>query len=157
MSNAYRAYRTIERRQCRQIMVGNVPVGGDAPISVQTMTNTLTTDAEGTIVQINAAAEAGADIVRVSCPDEESTTALRTICKNSPVPIVADIHFHYRRAIEAAEAGAACLRINPGNIGKAERVREVIKAACDHGCSMRIGVNAGSLAVSYTHLRAHET
>ena len=145
MSNAYRAYRTIERRQCRQIMVGNVPVGGDAPISVQTMTNTLTTDAEATIVQINAAAEAGADIVRVSCPDEESTTALRTICKNSPVPIVADIHFHYRRAIEAAEAGAACLRINPGNIGKAERVREVIKAACDHGCSMRIGVNAGSL------------
>ena len=126
-------------------MVGNVPVGGDAPISVQTMTNTLTTDAEATIVQINAAAEGGADIVRVSCPDEESTTALRTICKNSPVPIVADIHFHYRRAIEAAEAGAACLRINPGNIGKAERVREVIKAACDHGCSMRIGVNAGSL------------
>ena len=145
MSNAYRAYRTIERRQCRQIMVGNVPVGGDAPISVQTMTNTLTTDAEATIAQINAAAEAGADIVRVSCPDEESTTALRTICKNSPVPIVADIHFHYRRAIEAAEAGAACLRINPGNIGKAERVREVIKAARDHGCSMRIGVNAGSL------------
>ena len=145
MSNAYRAYRTIERRQCRQIMVGNVPVGGDAPISVQTMTNTLTTDAEATIVQINAAAEAGADIVRVSCPDEESTIALRTICKNSQVPIVADIHFHYRRAIEAAEAGAACLRINPGNIGKAERVREVIKAACDHGCSMRIGVNAGSL------------
>ena len=145
MSNAYRAYRTIERRQCRQIMVGNVPVGGDAPISVQTMTNTLTTDAEATIVQINAAAEAGADIVRVSCPDEESTIALRTICKNSPVPIVADIHFHYRRAIEAAEAGAACLRINPGNIGKAERIREVIKAACDHGCSMRIGVNAGSL------------
>lgn len=145
MSNAYRAYRTIERRQCRQIMVGNVPVGGDAPISVQTMTNTLTTDAEATIAQINAAAEAGADIVRVSCPDEESTTALRTICKNSPVPIVADIHFHYRRAIEAAEAGAACLRINPGNIGKAERVRDVIKAARDHGCSMRIGVNAGSL------------
>ena len=145
MSNAYRAYRTIERRQCRQIMVGNVPVGGDAPIPVQTMTNTLTTDAEATIAQINAAAEAGADIVRVSCPDEESTTALRTICKNSPVPIVADTHFHYRRAIEAAEAGAACLRINPGNIGKAERVREVIKAARDHGCSMRIGVNAGSL------------
>ena len=145
MSNAYRAYRTIERRQCRQIMVGNVPVGGDAPISVQTMTNTLTTDAEATIAQINAAAEAGADIVRVSCPDEESTTALRTICKNSPVPIVADIHFHYRRAIEAAEAGAACLRINPGNIGKAERVREVIKAARDHGCPMRSGVNAGSL------------
>lgn len=145
MSNAYRAYRTIERRQCRQIMVGSVPVGGGAPISVQTMTNTLTTDIEATILQINAAAEAGADIVRVSCPDEESTAALETICKNSPVPIVADIHFHYHRAIEAAEAGAACLRINPGNIGKEERVREVIKAARDHGCSIRIGVNAGSL------------
>ena len=145
MSNAYRAYRTIERRQCQQIMVGNVPVGGDAPISVQTMTNTLTTDVEATIAQINSAAEAGADIVRVSCPDEESTAALRTICQNSPVPVIADIHFHYRRAIEAAKAGAACLRINPGNIGKAERVREVIKAARDHGCSMRIGVNAGSL------------
>ena len=126
-------------------MVGNVPVGGDAPISVQTMTNTLTTDVEATVAQINAAAEAGADIVRVSCPDEESTAALRIICKNSPVPVVADIHFHYRRAIEAAEAGAACLRINPGNIGKAERVLEVINAARDHGCSMRIGVNAGSL------------
>ncbi len=126
-------------------MVGNVPVGGDAPISVQTMTNTLTTDVEATVAQINAAAEAGADIVRVSCPDEDSTAALRIIRKNSPVPIVADIHFHYRRAIEAAEAGADCLRINPGNIGKAERVREVIKAARDHGCSMRIGVNAGSL------------
>ena len=126
-------------------MVGNVPVGGDAPISVQTMTNTLTTDVEATVAQINAAAEAGADIVRVSCPDEDSTAALRIIRKNSPVPIVADIHFHYRRAIEAAEAGAACLRINPGNIGKVERIREVIKAARDHGCSMRIGVNAGSL------------
>ncbi len=126
-------------------MVGNVPVGGDAPISVQTMTNTLTTDVEATVAQINAAAKAGADIVRVSCPDEDSTAALRIICENSPVPIVADIHFHYRRAIEAAEAGAACLRINPGNIGKAERVREVIKAARDHGCSIRIGVNAGSL------------
>jgi len=145
LSNAYRAYRTIERRQCQQIMVGNVPVGGDAPISVQTMTNTLTTDVEATIAQINSAAEAGADIVRVSCPDEESTAALQTICQNSPVPVIADIHFHYRRAIEAAKAGAACLRINPGNIGKAERVREVIKAARDHGCSMRIGVNAGSL------------
>jgi (E)-4-hydroxy-3-methylbut-2-enyl-diphosphate synthase len=120
-------------------------VGGDAPISVQTMTNTLTTDVEATLAQINAAAEAGADIVRVSCPDEDSTAALKTICANSPVPIVADIHFHYRRAIEAAKAGAACLRINPGNIGKAERVQEVIRAARDHGCSMRIGVNAGSL------------
>ena len=145
MANAYRAYRTIERRKCRQIMVGSVPVGGDAPISVQTMTNTLTTDVSGTMAQITAAAEAGADIVRVSCPDQDSTRALRDICAESPVPIVADIHFHYRRAIEAAEAGAACLRINPGNIGKEDRVREVIKAARDHGCSMRIGVNAGSL------------
>ena len=126
-------------------MVGSVPVGGGAPISVQTMTNTLTTDVGGAMAQITAAAEAGADIVRVSCPDEDSTRALKEICAESPVPIVADIHFHYRRAIEAAAAGAACLRINPGNIGKEERVREVIKAARDHGCSMRIGVNAGSL------------
>ena len=145
MANAYRAYRTIERRQCRQIMVGSVPVGGDAPISVQTMTNTLTTDVAGTLAQIDAAAEAGADIVRVSCPDEDSTRALRDVCAASPVPIVADIHFHYRRAIEAAAAGAACLRINPGNIGRADRVCEVIGAARDHGCSIRIGVNAGSL------------
>lgn len=126
-------------------MVGNVPVGGDAPISVQTMTNSLTTDVAATRAQIDAAAEAGADIVRVSCPDEASTIALKEICAGSPVPIVADIHFHYRRAIEAAAAGAACLRINPGNIGNEDRVREVIKAARDHGCSMRIGVNAGSL------------
>jgi len=126
-------------------MVGLVPVGGDARISVQTMTNTLTTDVSGTMAQITAAAEAGADIVRVSCPDEDSTRALKEICGESPVPIVADIHFHYRRAIEAAAAGVACLRINPGNIGNEERVREVIKAARDHGCSMRIGVNAGSL------------
>ena len=145
MSNAYRAYRTIERRRCRQVMVGSVPVGGDAPISVQTMTNSLTSDIDGTLAQINAAAAAGADIVRVSCPDEDSTAALKTICAQSPVPIVADIHFHYRRAIEAAKAGAACLRINPGNIGNAARVREVVQAARDHGCSMRIGVNAGSL------------
>ena len=123
MSNAYRAYRTIERRRCRQVMVGSVPVGGDAPISVQTMTNSLTTDINGTLAQINAAVAAGADIVRVSCPDEDSTAALKTICAQSPVPIVADIHFHYRRAIEAAKAGAACLRINPGNIGNAARVR----------------------------------
>lgn len=126
-------------------MVGSVPVGGDAPISVQTMTNTLTTDIAGTMAQIGAAVEAGADLVRVSCPDEASTAALKTICAESPVPIIADIHFHYRRAIEAAEAGAACLRINPGNIGNEARVREVIKAARDHGCSMRIGVNGGSL------------
>ena len=126
-------------------MVGNVPVGGDAPISVQTMTNTLTSDAKATIAQVLACAEAGADIVRVSCPDEASTAALAEIVRESPVPIVADIHFHYRRAIESARAGAACLRINPGNIGSAERVREVIKAAKDHNCSIRIGVNAGSL------------
>ena len=140
-----RPWRDIERRKCRQIMVGNVPVGGDAPIAVQSMTNTLTSDAQATIRQINEIAEAGADIVRVSCPDRESTEALATIAKNSPVPIVADIHFHYKRGIEAAEAGAACLRINPGNIGSEDRVREVIKAAKDHGCSMRIGVNGGSL------------
>ena len=140
-----RPYRMIERRKSRQIRVGSVLVGGDAPISVQTMTNSLTTDINGTMAQINAAAEAGADIIRVSCPDEGSTAALKTICAESPVPIVADIHFHYQRAIEAAEAGAACLRINPGNIGKAERVRDVVAAARDHGASMRIGVNAGSL------------
>ena len=140
-----RPWRDIYRRKSRQIRVGNVLVGGDAPISVQTMTNTLTSDAPATIRQVLACAEAGADIVRVSCPDEASTAALHEIVRESPVPIVADIHFHYRRAIEAAEAGAACLRINPGNIGKADRVREVIRAAKDHGCSMRIGVNAGSL------------
>ncbi|MEN2980809.1 flavodoxin-dependent (E)-4-hydroxy-3-methylbut-2-enyl-diphosphate synthase [Tistrella bauzanensis] len=140
-----RAYRHIERRLSRKIRVGSVEVGGDAPISVQTMTNTQTPDIAGTLDQIRRAAEAGVDIVRVSCPDEDSTAALRQIVRESPVPIVADIHFHYRRAIEAAEAGAACLRINPGNIGAASRVREVVKAARDHGCSIRIGVNAGSL------------
>jgi (E)-4-hydroxy-3-methylbut-2-enyl-diphosphate synthase len=140
-----RPWRDIHRRKSRKIRVGSVEVGGDAPITVQTMTNTLTSDAPATIRQVLACAEAGADIVRVSCPDEESTAALAEIVRESPVPIVADIHFHYRRAIEAAEAGAACLRINPGNIGKAERVREVIKAARDHDCAIRIGVNAGSL------------
>ena len=140
-----RAYRHIERRKSRQIHVGTVAVGGDAPISVQTMTNTLTSDAKATIAQIESAVKAGVDIVRVSCPDEDSTRALREIVEASAVPVVADIHFHYKRAIEAAEAGAACLRINPGNIGSDERVREVVKAAKDHGCSMRIGVNAGSL------------
>ncbi|MGR3364992.1 MAG: flavodoxin-dependent (E)-4-hydroxy-3-methylbut-2-enyl-diphosphate synthase [Maritimibacter harenae] len=143
--NPIRPWRSIERRKSRQIMVGNVPVGGDAPISVQTMTNTVTTDVAGTIAQVQAAAEAGADIVRVSVPDEASSKALKEIVAESPVPIVADIHFHYKRGIEAAEAGAACLRINPGNIGSQDRVREVIAAARDHGCSMRIGVNAGSL------------
>ncbi|BBK30708.1 4-hydroxy-3-methylbut-2-en-1-yl diphosphate synthase [Stella humosa] len=140
-----RAYREIQRRKSRQVMVGAVPVGGDAPITVQSMTNTPTSDAAATIAQVQALEEAGADIVRVSCPDVESTAALKAIVRAAKVPIVADIHFHYKRAIEAAEAGAACLRINPGNIGSAARVREVVKAARDHGCSMRIGVNAGSL------------
>ncbi len=140
-----RPWRDIDRRKSRKIKVGPVEVGGDAPISVQTMTNTITSDARATIEQVLRCAEAGADIVRVSCPDVESTAALKEIVRESPVPIVADIHFHYKRAIEAAEAGAACLRINPGNIGSQERVREVIRAAKDHGCSMRIGVNAGSL------------
>ncbi|MDZ7711533.1 MAG: flavodoxin-dependent (E)-4-hydroxy-3-methylbut-2-enyl-diphosphate synthase [Roseovarius sp.] len=143
--NPIRPWRNIERRQSRQIMVGPVPVGGGAPITVQTMTNTATTDVAATVAQVQAAAEAGADIVRVSVPDEASAKALKEIVRESPVPIVADIHFHYKRGIEAAEAGAACLRINPGNIGDARRVREVIAAARDHGCSMRIGVNAGSL------------
>jgi (E)-4-hydroxy-3-methylbut-2-enyl-diphosphate synthase len=139
-----RPYRDIVRRKSRRIMVGSVPVGGDAPITVQTMTNTLTADAQATIDQIRRSEEAGVDIVRVSCPDEASTAALPAIVKAAKVPIVADIHFHYRRAIEAARAGAACLRINPGNIGSAERVREVVQAAKDHDCSMRSGVNAGS-------------
>jgi (E)-4-hydroxy-3-methylbut-2-enyl-diphosphate synthase len=143
--NAVRPWRDIHRRKSRQIMVGKVAVGGDAPISVQTMTNTLTTDVAATIEQVQRSAAAGADIVRISTPDADSTKALKQIVAESPVPIVADIHFHYKRAIEAAEAGAACLRINPGNIGDATRVREVIKAAKDHGCSIRIGVNAGSL------------
>lgn len=143
--NHVRPWRNIYRRKSRQIMVGNVPVGGDAPISVQTMTNTLTHDVRATIAQIQAAADAGADIVRVSVPDEESSAALKHIVAESPVPIVADIHFHYKRAIESAIAGAACLRINPGNIGDEKRVKEVIKAAKDYGCSIRIGVNAGSL------------
>jgi (E)-4-hydroxy-3-methylbut-2-enyl-diphosphate synthase len=141
----YRPYRQIDRRKSRKIQVGSVAVGGDAPISVQTMTNTLTTDVTATLAQIEAAAVAGADIVRVSCPDEASAVALKEICKNSPVPIIADIHFHYRRALEAADAGAACLRINPGNIGSADRVAEVVRAARANGCSMRIGVNGGSL------------
>jgi (E)-4-hydroxy-3-methylbut-2-enyl-diphosphate synthase len=143
--NAIRPWRNIYRRKSRAIRVGSVEIGGDAPITVQTMTNTLTSDADATIAQVQACAEAGADIVRVSCPDKESTAALKQIVRAVDVPIVADIHFHYKRAIEAAEAGAACLRINPGNIGSSDRVREVIKAARDHGCSMRIGVNAGSL------------
>ena len=145
MHNPVRPWRIIERRASRKIMVGDVAVGGDAPISVQTMTNTDTRDADATADQVIRCAEAGADIVRVSVPDEESSAALSSIVARSPVPIVADIHFHYKRAIESAKAGAACLRINPGNIGSAERVREVVQAARDHGCSIRIGVNAGSL------------
>jgi len=143
--NHIRPWRNIYRRKSRQINVGNVPIGGDAPIAVQTMTNTLTTDIKSTIEQVVAASEVGADLVRVSVPDLESSKALKEIVKESPVPIVADIHFHYKRGIEAAEAGAACLRINPGNIGSEERVKEVIRAAKDNNCSMRIGVNGGSL------------
>jgi (E)-4-hydroxy-3-methylbut-2-enyl-diphosphate synthase len=140
-----RPYRDIDRRRSRQIHVGKVPVGDGAPITVQSMTNTLTHDVAATVAQVKALEKAGADIVRVSCPDQESALALKEIVRQVEVPIVADIHFHYKRAIEAAESGAACLRINPGNIGSAERVREVVKAAKDYGCSMRIGVNAGSL------------
>ena len=140
-----RPYRDIQRRACRKVYVGKVPVGGDAPITVQSMTNTVTHDVEATVEQVQALERAGADIVRISCPDQESSLALKDIVRQVQVPIVADIHFHYKRAIEAAESGAACLRINPGNIGSADRVREVVRAAKDHGLSMRIGVNAGSL------------
>ena len=140
-----RPWRDIERRQSRQIMVGNVPVGGDAPITVQTMTNTPTSDVKATIDQIRRCEEAGVDIIRVSCPDVESTAAFKQITRAAKVPVVADIHFHYKRALEAADGGAACLRINPGNIGSEERVKEVIAAAKANGCAIRIGVNAGSL------------
>ncbi len=142
---SYRPYQEIVRRKSRRVYVGKVPVGDGAPITVQTMTNTLTHDVAATVAQIKRAEAAGVDIVRVSCPDQESALALKDIVRQVDVPIVADIHFHYRRALEAAENGAACLRINPGNIGSDDRVKEVIKAARDHGCSMRIGVNAGSL------------
>src|SRR5262245_3257456 len=140
-----RPYRDIVRRKSRQVMVGPVPVGGGAPITVQTMTNTLTADSEATIAQIRRCEEVGVDIIRVSCPDEDSTKALHRIVKAANVPIVADIHFHYKRALEAADAGAACLRINPGNIGAESRVKEVVDAAKANGCAIRIGVNAGSL------------
>ena len=140
-----RPHRLIERKKTKKIKVGNVSVGGDSKISVQSMTNTLTTDVKNTIKQIQTLEEAGVDIVRVSCPDEDSTKSLKEIVKNVNVPVVADIHFHYRRAIEAAEMGASCLRINPGNIGSKDRVLEVVKAAKDNNCSIRIGVNAGSL------------
>ena len=141
-----RHHRIIKRRKTKVIKVGNVAVGGDSQISVQSMTNTLTTDIKNTINQINDLDEAGADIVRVSCPDEESTKALKEIVKEVKLPIVADIHFHYLRAIEAAKMGASCLRINPGNIGSKDRILEIIKAAKDNNCSIRIGVNAGSLS-----------
>ncbi len=143
--NSIRPWRTIERRKSRQIMVGKVPVGGDAPIAVQSMTNTVTHDVAGTIAQIRDLEMAGADIVRVSVPDPESAEAMKEICHEVNAPIVADIHFHYKRGIEAAQNGAACLRINPGNIGGQHRVKEVVAAARDHGCSIRIGVNGGSL------------
>ena len=140
-----RPYRHIERRRSKKIKVGNISVGGDAPISVQTMTNTPTTDIDLTLDQIEKCVEAGADIIRVSCPDKNSTTALKQLVRLSPIPIVADIHFHYLRAIEAADAGAVCLRINPGNIGQADKIKEVISAAKQNQSSIRIGVNAGSL------------
>ena len=140
-----RPHRIINRKKTKEIKVGNISVGGDSQISVQSMTNTLTTDIKETIKQIHSLEEVGADIVRVSCPDEDSTKALKDIVKEVKVPIVADIHFHYKRAIEAAKMGASCLRINPGNIGSKDRILEVVQAAKDHNCSIRIGVNAGSL------------
>ena len=140
-----RPHRIISRKITKKIKVGTVNVGGSSIISVQSMTNTLTTDVKGTIKQIHTLEEAGVDIVRVSCPDEESTKALKEIIKEVSVPIVADIHFHYKRAIEAAESGASCLRINPGNIGNIDKIKEVIKAARNNDCSIRVGVNAGSL------------
>jgi len=145
MTSEIRPFRKINRKKTKEISVGKIKVGGNNPITVQTMTNTLTTDHKSTIEQINKVTEAGADIVRVSCPDSKSTEALKTIIKHVDVPIVADIHFHYKRAIEAAENGADCLRINPGNIGDTKRVAEVVSAAKNNNCSIRIGVNAGSL------------
>ena len=140
-----RPFRDIKRKKTKEISVGKVKIGGNNPISVQSMTNTLTKDIKKTINQINKISEVGADIVRVSCPDEDSTKALKEIVKHVPVPIVADIHFHYKRAIEAAVSGGHCLRINPGNIGSKEKVQEILKAAKDNDCSIRIGINAGSL------------
>jgi len=140
-----RPHRIINRKKTKEIKVGNISVGGDSQITVQSMTNTLTTDIKETIKQIHSLEEVGADIVRVSCPDEDSTKALKDIVKEVKAPIVADIHFHYKRAIEAAKMGASCLRINPGNIGSRDRILEVVKAAKDYNCSIRIGVNAGSL------------
>ena len=145
MLNSIRPWKNIYRRKSKKIFLGSVPIGADSPISVQSMTNTLTTDVKATLNQINSCVDAGADLMRVSCPDVESTKALKKICSESPVPIIADIHFHYKRAIEAAQSGAACLRINPGNIGDSNKVKEVISAAKDYNCAIRIGVNAGSL------------
>jgi len=140
-----RPYRDINRRKTKVVNLGNIKVGGDNPISVQSMTNTLTTDIKATINQINEIQNEGADLVRVSCPDQSSTKALKEIIKNVSIPVIADIHFHYKRAIEAAESGANCLRINPGNIGNKNNIKEVVKAAKDNDCSIRVGVNAGSL------------
>ena len=140
-----RPFRDINRRKTKVINVGNVKIGGENPISVQSMTNTLTTDIKNTVQQINEIQSEGADLVRVSCPDEASTKALKEIIKHVDIPVIADIHFHYKRAIEAAESGASCLRINPGNIGDRIKIKEVIKAAKNNGCSIRVGVNAGSL------------
>ena len=142
---SFRPFRNIDRKKTRVINVGDVKVGGDNPISVQSMTNTLTTDVLATIKQIQEIHEEGADIVRVSCPDEDSSKALKEITKNVQIPVIADIHFHYKRAIEAAVNGASCIRINPGNIGSIDKIREVVKAAIDNNCSIRVGVNAGSL------------
>ncbi len=145
MQNSIRPWKNIQRRKSDVINVGNIKIGGENPIIVQTMTNTITSDVKATINQINRCVEVGSDVVRVSCPDKDSTAAMKTICAESPVPIIADIHFHYKRAIEAIEAGAACIRINPGNIGSKERIKEVVRAVKANNCSMRIGVNAGSL------------
>ena len=142
---SYKEFRDIKRKKTKEINVGGVKIGGDNPITVQTMTNTLTTNVKETIKQINDCSEEGAELVRVSCPDEESTNSLKAIVKGSKVPIVADIHFHFKRAIEAAKSGAKCLRINPGNIGQKEKIKQVIAAAKDYDCALRIGVNAGSL------------
>ena len=142
---SYKEFRDIKRKKTKEINVGNIKIGGDNPITVQTMTNTLTTNVKETIEQINNCAEEGAELVRVSCPDENSTNSLKEIVKESKVPIIADIHFHYKRAIEAAKNGAKCLRINPGNIGQKDKIKQVIAAAKDYECALRIGVNAGSL------------
>ena len=142
---SYKEFRNIKRKKTKEINVGDVKIGGDNPISVQSMTNTLTTNVKETIKQVNDCAKEGAELVRVSCPDEESTNSLKEIVKNSKVPIIADIHFHFKRAIEAAKSGAKCLRINPGNIGQKEKIKQVIAAAKDYDCALRIGVNAGSL------------